>query len=784
MIATAIRKKRVLASADWLWPIFFAFLGMLGILSFRSTCQTRPYVIWLDLLILLGLLSLLVLLNLRSGRTTGKVSWHLQLMIGVIVLWPLLTAYLTRWFGIGDPWEVTLLCMLQNAALCCAVLSQRRRLGQFAVVFSGFLLLFLGFVFVSPAMTVILSIFGVAILWWLMEQYWSRAQGAMPMSERRVIPLKRSTLVSVVVLIGLVILIATGLAPRGALVTLSGFMPTSGGDRWGDRFARDGSGSGEILTGAINNATTIAPVDTDVYLSSQQPSMYDMVSKAYGKPSKQRDRKIAVDGANKDVHLHEKMQELVASRQFSVIRHFAEQGREHKRRKSDALLFVSGAEPMHLRLQTFDKFDGVEWQVCDNGPLFEFSMRELNGEPWFHLTRPASNELFKSYHAHELQFVNLKSNRIPTPSMLTAWRIPKIDQGDFYAWTHDDVLEMTGRERIPATTKIGIVFNGVDRYGLHQHVNWPSSNRSDSVEVYFGTDWIPEDIRSLPRSMLQLEAIENFFRSQFVYDPELTAPEDCLDIVSFLLTAKRGPDYMFATAAAISLRELGYQTRLVQGLIAEPKNYDRESKLTIIGPDGVHTWLEVCVDGVNWIPLEPTPGFSLPRRELNWYQAFMLWLDFARRWAIANWALLAVVAVALVGFVWQRRRVYDFISWIVWEFAKRLCSPRRAMLVSERIVSTRLRLAGLACPATLSLRGWLVSLAVNGDSWRPYVDELDRLHYQPGYQISADSCSSKLAMAQVVLSEFKSASIFAQQRRKTKGQQNGKIRLQPAMTSF
>lgn len=787
MNATPVTSKRLAESFDWLWPMFFAVLGFLGTLTFRATCQTQPYVMVIDGLILAGLLGLMVVLNCRSGGGGRKIPISVQTLTGLMVLWPLLTAYLTRWFGVGDPWEVTLLCVLQNAALACAVLSQLPRLGQFAVIFSGFLMLFLGFVFVSPAMTALLAVFGVAVLWWLMEQYWSRAQAALPVAARRIVPLRRSTLVTAVGLLTLVSVAMLSVAPRDALVRLSGYLPTSGGDRWGDRFARDGSGSGEILTGAVQNATTIAPVDTNVFLSSQQPSLYDMISRAYGKPPKHYDKKIAVEGANKDIHLQEKMQELAASRQFSTIRKYAEEAREHQRRKSDALLFVSGRRPLHLRLQTFDRFDGVNWLVTETNESFDFDHREIAGESWCRLNRPASDAIFKSYAVHELQFVNLRTNRIPTHSSLVAWRIPQIERDDFYRWGRDDVLEMPGRDRIPATTKVGIMFRTVDRWGLHQHRDWPSSSSAPDAEPVFGLHLIPANLRELPRSMLQLEGIEKFLRGRFAHAPEVTAPEETDDIVRFFVDNGRGPDYMFATTAALWLRELGYRTRLAQGLIARPEHYDRETKLTIIWPSDVHTWVEVCLDGVNWIPLEPTPGYPLPERELGWLQAMVLWFDAAYRWSVRQWWILTLAALSLLGVWWRRLAIYDASSGVAWRVIRSLASPRRALACAERIVRRRLWLAGASCPPTKSLREWFDShrslAVVPHDVWSPFVADLDRLHYAPCFELPSAASGRVLQDCDRMLDVVRAHKIAAK-RKNRKGATGGLTACDPAVVTL
>ena len=87
----------------------------------------------------------------------------------------------------------------------------------------------------------------------------------------------------------------------------------------------------------------------------------------------------------------------------------------------------------------------------------------------------------------------------------------------------------------------------------------------------------------------------------------------------FLLVARRGPDYQFASAAAVLLRLLEYPTRLVSGFYASPDNYDPETQHTPVVKEDLHFWAEVFLPGL-WIVIEPTPGYEVLGPGLPWWE--------------------------------------------------------------------------------------------------------------------------------------------------------------------
>lgn len=74
----------------------------------------------------------------------------------------------------------------------------------------------------------------------------------------------------------------------------------------------------------------------------------------------------------------------------------------------------------------------------------------------------------------------------------------------------------------------------------------------------------------------------------------------------FLLQSKAGYCSHFATAFALLARAEGIPARYVQGFCV-PLEGNEE---TVVYSDMAHAWPEVYLDGIGWIPYEPTPGYS------------------------------------------------------------------------------------------------------------------------------------------------------------------------------
>lgn len=97
-------------------------------------------------------------------------------------------------------------------------------------------------------------------------------------------------------------------------------------------------------------------------------------------------------------------------------------------------------------------------------------MNEIDDKPWLEfMTVPVHWRVGTERHA--VKVINFRSPRLPSPPLLAAVHIDRVNRLSFFKWTPDGVLEMHGREAIPQFTVIGLVSvvtsgEAVHTYGL------------------------------------------------------------------------------------------------------------------------------------------------------------------------------------------------------------------------------------------------------------------------------------------------------------------------------
>lgn len=106
----------------------------------------------------------------------------------------------------------------------------------------------------------------------------------------------------------------------------------------------------------------------------------------------------------------------------------------------------------------------------------------------------------------------------------------------------------------------------------------------------------------------QAEAIAAYVRDSAVYDlnaPQM--PEGYEDLAIWFLTeADSGYCTHFATATTVLLRAAGIPARYVEGYLTEVT----ANRPNIVRQNMAHAWAEYYLDGLGWLPLEATPGYS------------------------------------------------------------------------------------------------------------------------------------------------------------------------------
>lgn len=113
------------------------------------------------------------------------------------------------------------------------------------------------------------------------------------------------------------------------------------------------------------------------------------------------------------------------------------------------------------------------------------------------------------------------------------------------------------------------------------------------------------------------KSVEEYFgNSGYIYDQKKVAvPREKDDYVDqFLFETKRGYCDNFSTSMAVLLRTIGIPTRWVKGYTGgefQAYNDEGSSKLFYeVTNNNAHSWVEVFLPNLGWVPFEPTIGFS------------------------------------------------------------------------------------------------------------------------------------------------------------------------------
>ncbi len=329
---------------------------------------------------------------------------------------------------------------------------------------------------------------------------------------------------------------------------------------------------------------------------------------------------------------------------------------------------------------------------------------------------------------HGIKTAGLDGNVIPAPAHLAAVSIPHVDRTDMYFVDRHGVVSLD-RETIPSMTPISLVSHCVDRRRAAASIPPPPvSPESHLSALPTGEDMervqqLAEQLTDdLPRGWPQIMAIEDYLRNGCTLDRSATVSADVSSPVEdFLLHTRRGPEYLFATSAAVLLRSIGYSTRVVSGFYAHPDRYDAARRNTPVYAKDAHVWCEVCIGASTWLTLEPSPGYQLLKPPPNLWEKVMRGLHAAWRLLVRQSAVLLAAAVVLILIVARRRFLEDRLRTLRWRFIARGDSRNRAAELAE-LVDHRLRLAGLPRRAGTTLRRW-----ANQPELNPVRGELKRL---------------------------------------------------------
>jgi transglutaminase-like putative cysteine protease len=534
-------------------------------------------------------------------------------------------------------------------------------------------------------------------------------------------------------------LIAVG--PQRAARVLGELLPTSGGTGGYDPFARGGiNDGGHEVSG--DNARSTGMTQTDSFLDSPLPSLYDMISDMYGKPFKPKDQERAI-ALNSNTKVRETRKRpadnLRPNREFATARKGPRKPRDPSDRAARAIFEVQGRTPVHVRATAFDVFDGMAWQEA---PI-NLNVCLLDKEPnsfWMTRRGRQSPAIFAATEAHKIKVTQSTGKMVPAPAHLARFRVGRVDRPDFFAWGPDSILRMSGR-KVPSGIVVETESHIVD-VRLLAGTAFPTGLTDDrSCYAALPPKLCPEVVALAHRwagehepGWPQISAILHRLRTEYVLDPNARVPEDCPDpLAHFLLHSRRGPDYQFATAAAVLLRVLGCSTRLMSGFYVSPDHYDPVTRHTPVVAEDLHFWAEVMLPSRDWLVVEATPGYEVLGPRLSLSERLWAAVVGVAGWAWQHGVQLALGASLFTGLVWWRRPLLDRVVFHWWRwFPGRTWQQcvRRALWLLE----WRGNWAGRPRRASQTIPTWLRSaLPPDGElaqltamaEWAAYADDLD-----------------------------------------------------------
>jgi len=738
-------------------------LAIIGVFSVLILQLYRlPTHVWLPALVLetvlllsVPVVALGVLLKPHRVEFVFRSAAWIPLGAVSFAILGLLVQYGQRLVGLGDSTEVVCLVVLQFVGWYLIVFSSLvpsyRKVG---FVTSCALVLFVCFTNDRASILVVSFFFAIVALWHLLSNYWSKLDSKALDGQSRMLPISSIAIASTLLFIVCTSAIAWAVVPQDLVTRLAGFSPFSGGESGKpDHFARAGVGDGHMLS-AGQNATTTGPVESDQFVEDDKPSMYD-VNVERNEPATEfkkikRSRSVAIDAKAK--HLHKIIQSEQAGRSFRTSRKPpSNKVIDLENRISKALFLVEGSTPVRFSISSFQHFDGWDWSKTDLDKKdlkgTEIRLVQRRGTPWFENSIP-DNVNVTSSRAHQVKVLRLKTDSVPVPPLHRAWHIDLVDDPTMFEFNAQGVLRMQ-RKTVPSHTIIDNISDIPNFYALAEGTSYQPiganspfsqipNNQSKARITRLAESWT----EGLPAGWQQVESIINHLRNEYIHDPQLVATENHSDSVASFLNQGGGPAYQFASAATQILRAAGYRTRLQQGFLVQTKDYNPIAGQSVVTSENLHMWPEVSLNGVHWIPVEPTPGFPIPYNHLSWWQWCKVQTSRGLVWIVQH-PFVSLAIALLVGCV-VRFRLDLFVAagWGLWLVALRL-SPSRQLTATRKLIDLRCWAAGLARPSFVPAPDWYSRLDPEA------TEQFCRFWQVENFSLSGPSLLQRKAVARV-----------------------------------
>ncbi len=360
--------------------ILLAVISIAALIRLRLTCEAG-WVIALEVAVNALLVAATAWMVARPARLTATSGFarvpqlHVTIGAALCILFPLIANWVERRAGQGTGSEIAYMGVLAWGGLVTAILAKLNRTMSMSVVCSGFLTLFTTVSSDHKTAIYFAFLWGVVCLWWLIANHWERIDGC------QVDSVKSSNLrAPLAIAAGSLVFIIAAWSASGRSVLFNRLtaelMPTSGGSSVNDPSARSGVGDGDAVVAARDHAAAFGAVETDVFLDSPQPSLFDMFNDQFGEPvrKKKSERAIALANRENQSSNSRSAKSNSSTQSFTTHRTTPKPRKPLKDLTSNATMFWIGRTGERLATERYDRFDGIEWHQEEAA----FFQRSLN----------------------------------------------------------------------------------------------------------------------------------------------------------------------------------------------------------------------------------------------------------------------------------------------------------------------------------------------------------------------------------------------------------------------
>ena len=632
----------------------------------------------------------------------GKPKRLMPFVAATLAVAPIVCGVISRWFATPVAFEITALATFGVVSLAMAVGGQTSRWRALSLVVSGFLVLFCAAISEQRGAIVIPVLWMLGCVWHLVANRWEWLDLAMPDTVSRTWKLRPGTVAVTALVLAVCVYAMKDRIKESGRFTM-GIMPTSGGSKWSDPAARSGVGTGDAAIAAKDHAESFGAVDSEIFLESTEPALFDMVNDLIGEPKQKLkwEKKQAI-GSDKVLTSHERTAKTEqGGGSFSTDRMPPKKHRHFDTAHDPGIVQWDGPTGIRLGLHRYDTYDGQDWIQNADYQNDKLLQRDVDNNVWFFdpVYRNRMKQKPEEIDVGLIKIIRLDSPRFPTPMMTAGVHIKDVVRQDFFGLEKDGSLYMPERDKVPSLTVAHIA-----SFRLSEDDLMVGCGSRSVIESSYKNELLGQTVKqitaNIDSSHDRLRAIVDYLRTEFVFDRDHA--QEPGDPVTQFLKCRRGGDHLFATTAALMAKEIGLPSRLVTGFYVRPDAFDYGAGHASVLPRDVHVWAEIRLADGRWFEIEPTPGYLQPKYRPS------LWL-VAKRFAAAYWPV--GLGLGLFGvFSFLTRRVWiDWSLHLVWLLAGWL-RPRPKLGLAMKIIETRARLAGERRPQGCSQRDWMEQL--------------------------------------------------------------------------